>query len=51
MTMNVKNMRIASELFALAYKIKKHQLKLKHPELTAKQLHEKTMLLIEKGCR
>ena len=46
-----KKMRIASELFSLAYKIKRHQLKLRYPNLSKKELHAKTLELIEKGCR
>ncbi|MBI2606008.1 MAG: hypothetical protein HYW49_08005 [Deltaproteobacteria bacterium] len=46
-----KKMRIAAELFSLAYKIKRHQLKLRHPKLSEKELHAKTLELIEKGCR
>lgn len=46
-----KKMRIAAELFSLAYKIKRHQLKLRYPKLSEKELHAKTLELIEKGCR
>lgn len=46
-----KKMRIAAELFSLAYKIKRHQLKLRYPKLPEKELRIRTLELIEKGCR
>ena len=46
-----KNIQIASELFALAYKIKKFQLKKNHPKLSEEELHQQTLELIEKACR
>ncbi|MBI3535011.1 MAG: hypothetical protein HY072_05950 [Deltaproteobacteria bacterium] len=46
-----KKLKLASDLFELAFKIKSHQLRLKYPQATFKEIKEMTLKLIEKGCR
>jgi len=42
--------KIADQLFRLAYQIKKRQILLKHPELTDIEANHRAYRLIEKGC-
>ncbi len=46
----LKNLKIAEDLFNIAYKTKTYQIQKKHPEWPQKQIHEKVMELISKGC-
>ncbi len=46
-----KKLKLASDLFELAFKIKSHQLQLKYPKATNQEIKNKTLELIEKGCR
>lgn len=46
-----QKLKIAEDLFNLAYTTKSFQLKKKHPKWTTDQIHQKTMELIEKGCK
>jgi hypothetical protein len=46
-----KKLRIASDLFDMAVKIKSHQLKLKFPQASPAEIRAKVMELIERGCR
>jgi hypothetical protein len=45
-----KRLKLAEDLFNFAYSVKFHQLKKKHMDWSEKQVHEHTMLLIERGC-
>jgi hypothetical protein len=45
-----KRLKLAEDLFNFAYSVKFHQLKKKHTDWSEKQVHEHTMLLIERGC-
>lgn len=46
-----KKLKITSDLFEMAVKIKSHQLWLKYPNASDKEIKAKVMKLIEKGCR
>ena len=45
-----KRLELAENLFNFAYSVKFHQLQKKHSDWSNKQIHEHTMLLIERGC-
>lgn len=45
-----KKLRIAADLFKMAYEVKKHQLRQKFPDLSERELNHKAYALIEKGC-
>jgi hypothetical protein len=45
-----KKLKLAEDLFNFAYSVKFHQLQKKHTDWSNKQIHEHTMLLIERGC-
>lgn len=45
-----KRLKLAEDLFNFAYSVKYHQLQKKHSDWSEKQVHEHTMLLIERGC-
>lgn len=45
-----KKIRLANDLFKMAYQIKTHQLQIKFPELTQKEINHMAYALIEKGC-
>lgn len=45
-----QKLRLVSSLFDFAFKVKSFQLKKKHPELSEKEINQKTYELIEKGC-
>jgi hypothetical protein len=46
-----KKMKIASDLFEMAMKIKSHQLRKKFPEATDQEIRAKVIELIERGSR
>jgi hypothetical protein len=46
-----KKIRLSLGLYEFAYKLKKEILANKHPDWPEKELHEKTVELIHKGCR
>jgi len=46
-----KKLKIASDLFQMAFEMKKFQLRKKFPELSEKEINHKAFALIEKGCR
>ena len=46
-----KKLRIASDLFRLAYETKRFQLRQRYPELTERELNHRAYALIERGCR
>jgi len=46
-----RKLRLASELFEMAYNVKKFQLRIKFPELSERELNYRAYALIEKGCR
>lgn len=46
-----KKLRIASDLFEMAVKIKSHQLRKKLPSASAEEIQARVIELIEKGCR
>ena len=45
-----KKLKLASDLFDFAFKVKSFQLKNKYPELSEKEIKAKTYELIERGC-
>lgn len=45
-----KKLKLASDLFDFAFKIKSHQLRIKHPDMNEHEITMKTYALIEKGC-
>ena len=45
-----KKLKLASDLFDFAFKVKSFQLKKKYPELSEKEINAKTYALIERGC-
>ena len=45
-----KKLRIAEELFELAYETKRFLLKKKYPLLSQREINHKAYALIEKGC-
>ncbi len=45
-----KRLKLAEDLFNFAYSVKYHQLQKKHSDWSEKQVHEHTLLLIERGC-
>jgi len=48
---SVKKLRIAAEQYDFVYQVKYHQLTKKFPEMTAKELHDATVEIIEKASR
>lgn len=44
---SVKNLETAAGLFRFAYEIKFHQLRLKNPGLSEKEIHQLTLKLFE----
>jgi len=46
---SIRNLKLTSDLFEFAYEVKKHQLRVKHPEFDEKQLHEEAMRLIREA--
>jgi hypothetical protein len=46
-----KKMRMASDLFQLAFEVKRFQIRSRHPELTEREVNHRAYALIEKGCR
>lgn len=46
-----KKLRLASDLFQMAFDVKRFQLKNKHPELSEREINHLAYALIEKGCR
>lgn len=46
-----KKLKIASDLFEMAMKIKCHQLSLKFPDATQAEIKAKALELLERGCR
>ena len=47
----LKKLRIVSDLFEMAMKIKSQQLRRQHPEATEDQIRAMALELVEKGCR
>jgi len=47
----IEKMQIAEDLFNFAYSVKSFRLKKLNPTWSAQAIHEKTLSLIEKGCR
>lgn len=45
-----QKLKIAEDLFNLAYSVKSHQLKLKHPDWSNEMIHQRTIELIDRGC-
>lgn len=45
-----RKLRMADELFQMAYEMKRFQLRKKHPHLTEREINHKAYALIEKGC-
>ena len=45
-----KKLKLASDLFDFAFKIKCFQIKKKNPKLTEKEINKKAYELIERGC-
>lgn len=46
-----KKLRLAEGLYQMAYRVKRFQLKRKHPELSDRELNHRAYALIEKGCK
>ena len=46
-----RKIKAASELFEFAFRVKKFQLKQKHPDLSERELNHMVYALIEKGCK
>ena len=46
-----QKLKIASDLFALALKVKVHQLGKKYPEASQEEIKQKALELIRLGCR
>ncbi len=46
-----RKLKIAADLFALAYEIKKNQLRIKYPDLSELEINHKAYALIELGCK
>lgn len=46
-----KKVRLANDLFKMAYQLKTQQLRIKFPELTQKEINHLAYALIEKGCK
>jgi hypothetical protein len=46
-----RKLRIAADLFKLAYDVKRFQISQKHPELSQREVNHRAYALIEKGCR
>ncbi len=42
-----RNLKMASDLFEFCYMLKRHQLRLKHPEYDEPAIHREVMRLIE----
>ena len=45
-----KKLRIANDLFQMAYETKRYQLRKKYPDLSEREINHKAYELIEKGC-
>lgn len=45
-----KKIKMASDLFDFAFKVKFHQLKKKFPNATDEEIKKQTLELIERGC-
>ena len=45
-----KKLKIAEDLFNIAYKAKSFQLKKKYPHWSNEQIHQRTVQLIDQGC-
>jgi len=45
-----KKLRIANDLFQMAYEVKCYQLRKKHPDWTTRQINHAAYALIERGC-
>ena len=46
-----KKLRMASDLFQMAFDVKRFQLRTRHPELSEREINHRAYALIEKGCR
>jgi hypothetical protein len=46
-----RKLRLASDLFQMAYDVKCFQLKQKEPNLSEKEIKHRAYALIEKGCK
>jgi len=46
-----KKIRLMEELFQFAFEIKKYQLRMKHPQLTERELNHRAYALVEKGSK
>ncbi len=46
-----KKLKMAQDLYVLAYEVKKQQLKKKYPNLSEQEINHKVYALIERGCR
>ena len=51
MTLVYKKLKMASDIFHFVYEVKKHQLRLRHPEFDDAMLHVETMKLIDAASR
>lgn len=45
-----RKLRLASDLFEMAFQVKQFQIKNKFPHLTEKEINQKAYALIERGC-
>ena len=45
-----RKLLLAASLFEMAFRVKRHQLKNKFPELTEQEANHRAYALIEKGC-
>ncbi len=46
-----KKIRLANDLFKMAYQLKTQQLRIKFPELTQREINHLAYAQIEKGCQ
>lgn len=46
-----RKLRLADDLFRFAMRTKKHQLRLRFPELSERELTRRAYALIERGCK
>ena len=46
-----KKLRLASDLFQLAFDVKRFQLRQAHPQLSEREINHRAYALIEKGCQ
>ena len=46
-----KKLRLASDLFQMAFEVKKFQIKTKNSELSEREINHQAYALIEKGCK